>query len=168
MLTRRRLIRAGGAGALLAPVLLPRAAHAEEGGHLVTLLTAARVYDSRESPGPFHFNGRKLQPGDAPNISVGLAVGGGATLAVFLNVTVTETESAGFLTLVPTDLSGERPLPLTSNINWWEDGQTIGNAGLVAVGGENSIEVHLRGGSAGRPPRAHVIIDVQGYVPFSA
>ena len=168
MLTRRRLLRAGGAGALLAPVLLPRAAHAEEGGSLVTLLTAARVYDSRESPGPFHFNGRKLQPGDAPNISVGLAVGGGATLAVFLNVTVTETESAGFLTLVPTDLSGERPLPLTSNINWWEDGQTIGNASLVAVGGENSIEVHVRGGSAGRPPRAHVIIDVQGYVPFSS
>ena len=167
MLTRRRLLRAGGAGALLAPVLLPKSAHAEEGGSLVTLLTAARVYDSRESPGPFHFNGRKLQPGDAPNISVGLAVGGGATLAVFLNVTVTETESAGFLTLVPTDLSGERPLPLTSNINWWEDGQTIGNASLVAVGGENSIEVHVRGGSAGRPPRAHVIIDVQGYVPFS-
>jgi hypothetical protein len=168
MLTRRRLLRAGGAGALLAPVLLPRAAHAEAGGALVTLLTAARVYDSRESPGPFHFNGRKLQPGDAPNISVGLAVGGGATLAVFLNVTVTETESSGFLTLVPTDLSGERPLPLTSNINWWEDGQTIGNASLVAVGGENSIEVHVRGGSAGRPPRAHVIIDVQGYVPFSS
>jgi hypothetical protein len=168
MLTRRRLLRAGGAGALLAPVLLPRSANAVEGGSLVTLLTAARVYDSRESPGPFNFNGRKLQPGDAPNISVGPAVGGGATLAVFLNVTVTETESSGFLTLVPTDLSGERPLPFTSNINWWEDGQTIGNASLVAVGGENSIEVHVRGGSAGRPPRAHVIIDVQGYVPYSA
>ena len=165
MLTRRRLLGAGGAAALLAPAALPRSAHAEQGGHLITLLSPARVYDSR-NPGEL-LGGRKHQPGDVPAISVGLAIGGGYVLAVFLNITVTETESAGYLTVLPEDCSGERPVPLTSNINWWQTGQTIGNAGLVAVGCENSLAIRIRGGTAGAPPRAHVILDVQGYVPYS-
>lgn len=167
MVSRRRLLTAAPL-ALAAPFVLDGPASAEPAGQLIALRYPIRVYDSRESPGPFGWNGRKLQPPDAPNISVGFVGDGGPLNAVFLNVTVTQTEGGGYLTLVPTDLSGERPLPLTSNINWWDDDLELGNSSLVAVGGESSIEVHIRGGLPGRPTRAHVILDVQGFIPYNS
>ena len=130
----------------------------------MTLLTPVRVYDSRDPSGLL--GGRKHEPGLAPSIPVGAYAGGGLVLGVFINLTVTETESAGYLTVVPEDGSGERPVPLVSNLNWWTSGLTLGNACLVHVGDENSVAVLTRGGTAGAPPRAHVIIDLQGYVPY--
>jgi hypothetical protein len=129
------------------------------GGQLVTLRTAIRVYDSRTDLVPL--GGAKLGPGGSLDVAVSPALEGNFALGVFLNCSITETEGSGFLVLRPTDLSGEAPFPATSNINWWASGLTLGNAGLVAVGGENSIEIHCRGAG-----RTHVIIDVQGYVPF--
>jgi len=55
------------------------------------------------------------------------------------------------------------PLPETSNINWWTSGLTLANLTLSTVGGENALEVHCEGNG-----RTHVIVDVQGYVPFVA
>ncbi len=128
------------------------------GGPLVTLRTAIRVYDSRTSS---ILGGRKLGPGDSLDVAVSSALEDNFALAVFLNCSITETEGSGFLVLRPTDLSGEAPFPATSNINWWASGLTLGNASLVAVGSENSIEIHCRGAG-----RTHVIIDIQGYVPY--
>jgi hypothetical protein len=80
--------------------------------------------------------------------------------AVTFNVTVTETESAGFVQVSPPGNEfGE-----TSTVNWTGDGQTVANGGhaLMYEGPtfENNIVFHVDGaGGAG----AHVIIDVTGY-----
>ena len=160
LLSRRRVLGAGGAAALVPVMGRPTAAGAATlGGQIVTLRTAIRVYDSRTSS---ILGGMKLGPGDSLDVSVEPAFEGNSfALAVFLNYSITETEGSGFLVLRPTDTSGEAPFPATSNINWWASGLTLGNASLVAVGSENSIEIHCRGAG-----RTHVIIDVQGYVPF--
>ena len=162
LFTRRRILGAGGAAALLpTAVARPQAAAAVPGvaGQVVTLLTPMRVFDSRTDLIPL--NGQKLSPGESIAVTVSPAFLDDVALAVFLNCSITETEGSGYLVLRPSDLSGERPFPNTSNINWWTSGLTLGNAGLVAVGGENAIEVACRGAG-----RTHVIIDIQGYVPF--
>jgi hypothetical protein len=161
LFTRRGIIGAGGAAALL-PVAARRAVAATPGdpdgypaGPVVTLKTATRVYDSRTD---FPSSGTKIGPGES--IAVTVAPGDFA-VAVFLNCSITETEGSGYLVLAPSDLSGEAPFPNTANINWWTSGITIGNAALVGVGGENAIEVACRGAG-----RTHFIIDLQGYIPF--
>ena len=162
LFTRRRILGAGGAAALL-PLGRARPAAAQEipnefpAGPLVTLRTPARMYDSRTNV--FPANGTKIGPGES--IAVTVAPGDFA-LAVFINCSITETEGSGFLVLRPSDLSGEVPFPPTSNINWWTSGLTLGNAALVGVGGENAIEVACRGAG-----RTHFIIDLQGYIPFT-
>jgi hypothetical protein len=159
MLSRRELcVAAGGA----ATILLPghsAAAQSPPAGPLVALLTPVRVYDSRVDP--ILPGRRKLQSGDSVIVTV--AAYEGFATAVFLNVTITETEGAGYLVLFASDPSGERPLPSTSNVNWWTSGLTLANFALSAVGAENGVVVHCDGGG-----RTHAVVDVYGYVPFTA
>jgi hypothetical protein len=82
-------------------------------------------------------------------------------LSAFLNVTITATEGAGFLRVRGSDSSGEQPVPATSNVNWSQNGQTLANLALTTVGSEFGVEIF-----AGGAGRTHVIVDVQGYVPF--
>jgi hypothetical protein len=106
---------------------------------------------------------KKLQPRSSVAVTVSSAFADSPTgfaLSVFVNCTVTGTEGAGYLVIRGSDLSGEVPLPATSNINWYQSNQTVANMVLSAVGGENAIEVHCEGGAT------HLIIDVFGYVPF--
>jgi hypothetical protein len=169
-ISRRRLIVAGGAASLGAMATgRPRVVHARRAaalptatppGPLVTLFEPVRAYDSRDSGGPLA--GAKLRSGES--VLVTIPVGqedGGFVVAVFVNCTITDTEGFGYLVVRGSDLSGERPLPPTSNVNWSTNGQTLANLALCTLGGENAIEVH-----AGGNGRAHVIVDVQGYVPF--
>lgn len=81
--------------------------------------------------------------------------------AVFVNITITQTEGARFLSIRGEDLSDELPVPTASNINGATGGLTLANLALSSVGGENSIAIHCLGLG-----RSHVIVDVQGYVPF--
>jgi hypothetical protein len=159
-LSRRRVIVAGGAAAITAPLVARPAAAAAQvvGGPLVTLLSPVRVFDSREASSVL--GGAKFAAGDAVAVNVGPFESGFA-LSVFVNVTITETEGAGFLTVWPGDASDTVDPPTTSNINWTGPGMTLANLALSQVGQENSIEV--RCGGAGR---THVIVDFQGYVPF--
>src|SRR3954471_7117118 len=158
MLSRRELcMAAGGAAAAGLVTHQPAAAQTPTAGPLVALLTPVRVFDSRvDSPFPGH---RKLQSGESVGVFVSPAVQGFPS-AVFLNVTITETEGAGYLVVFASDSTGERPIPSTSNINWSTSGMTLANMALTAVGGENAISVHCDGGG-----RTHVIVDVYGYVP---
>jgi hypothetical protein len=158
MLTRRELcVAAGGAAAALLPTHPAAAQTPPTAGPLVALLTPVRVFDSRVDP---PLSGRKLQSGGGVGVSVGPAVGGTFPPAVFLNITITETEGAGYLVVFASDLTGERPIPYTSNINWSTSGTTLANFALTAVGGENTVAVHCDGGG-----RTHVIVDLYGYVP---
>jgi hypothetical protein len=158
--SRRRMLAVGGAAAIAAPLVAPASAAAASQGTLKTLSRPVRVFDSRD-PGSV-LGGRKFRPGDIVAVTVSSAYEGDEfATAVFANVTITQTEGAGYLAVAPDDLSGEQPPPETSNINWNVTGVTLANLALSQVGGEHAIAVHC--GGAGR---THVIVDVQGYVPF--
>ena len=160
LFSRRRMIVAGGAAAVAAPIV-SRPAAAAPLGSLVTLITPVRVFDSR-LPGSV-LGGAKFQAGDNVAVAVSAAFESGFALAVFANITITQTEGAGYLTVWGDDLSGELTPPETSNVNWTSPGATLANLVLTSVGGENSIDIRCRGAG-----RTHVIVDIQGYVPFVA
>jgi len=158
VLSRRALFAAvGGSAAALVPF---RAAGAQTPppGRLVVHRTPVRVADTRTDS----FPGRKLVAGDDAAFAVGAGLGTeGFASAVFVNVTITETEGAGFLAVRGDDSSGEEPPVVHSNINWFENGVTLANLVLSTVGAENSIAIRVGGNG-----RTHVILDVFGYVPF--
>lgn len=161
LFSRRRLIAAGGATAIAAPIATRSTAHAAApGGALKTLISPVRVFDSRQAGSVL--GGAKLRAGNIVAVAVSAAYqGDDIAVSVFVNITITQTEGAGFLAIRGEDLSGELPGPTTSNINWATSGLTLANLALSSVGGENSIAIHCLGVG-----RAHVIVDVQGYVPF--
>ncbi len=160
LMSRRRLfvaVAVPAAGVFSAP---RAAAQTPPPGELVTLLTPVRVFDSRVDgllPGR-----RKLRSGESVLVTVSEAFTGFAS-AVFLNTTVTQTEGSGFLVIVGADSSGDRPVPQTSNINWWASGQTLANLVLTTVGSEFAVDVRCGGGGS-----THVVLDVLGYVPAPA
>lgn len=160
LFTRRAMVAAGGA-ATLSPVAfranLARAA--QPSGPLITLLTPLRIYDSRTDT--VLLGGAKLVTGNAIIVAVSVPDETRLLMAAFLNVTITATEGAGFLRVSASDSSGERPVPVTSNINWSQPGQTLANLVLTTVGSESGVDIF-----AGGNGRTHVVVDVQGYVPF--
>ena len=105
--------------------------------------------------------GAKLVTGNAIAVTVSVPDETRLLMAAFLNVTITATEGAGFLRVGASDSSGERPVPVTSNINWSQVGQTLANLVLTTVGSESGVDIF-----AGGNGRTHVVVDVQGYVPF--
>ena len=162
LFTRRRMIVAVGGATAMSPVALgaTSAAAAPPSGQLITLLTPLRLYDSRTDT--TLLGGEKLVAGQAITITVAVPDEDRFLMAVFLNVTITESEGAGFLRVNGTDSSGERPAPITSNVNWSQDDQTLANLVLTSVGSEAGVDI-FAGGSG----RTHVVVDVQGYVPFT-
>ena len=117
-----------------------------------TALSPARILDSRPAGpqvGPY---GVPWGPNQSREVTVA-GVGGvpaGAD-AVVLNVTVTGTTGAGYLTIWP---AGQAQ-PVASSLNW-APGQTIPNAVTVKVGAGGKISVFNAVGSA------NVIVDVVG------
>jgi chitodextrinase len=113
----------------------------------------ARITDTRASSGqPNH--GMTLIGGTTLNVQV-TGVGGipaSGVTAVVLNTTVTDTTSAGFLTVFPTGAG----LPVASNLNWIA-GVTVPNRVIVPVGTGGKVSFYNGLGSA------DVIVDVNGY-----
>jgi hypothetical protein len=163
LFSRRRLITVGGTAAVAMPLTLAaRASAAAPGGQLKTLIQPVRVFDSREPTSVL--GGAKFAPGDVVSVTVSAAFDGDdLATAVFANITIAQTEGAGHLSVQGADSSGELPAPTTSNINWRTSGQTLANLSLSTVGSENAIDIHCAGTG-----RTHVIVDIQGYVPFVA
>lgn len=110
-----------------------------------TALSPTRLLDTR-------LTGQTLGPDD----SLSLAVTGGSVpasaTAVALNVTVTDTTAASFLSVYPT---GEAR-PVLSNLNWVA-GETIPNLVIVPVGSGGQITVFNHAG------KADVVVDLEGY-----
>ena len=113
----------------------------------VVPVTPTRLWDTREhavlSSGetlPLHVAGVAGVPADAT--------------AVFVNVTVTQPQAYGYLTVFP---AGEA-VPATSNLNF-VPGLTAPNLALVKVGKNESISIQN-----GSPGAAHVVVDIQGYI----
>ena len=95
--------------------------------------------------------GLTLQPGERREIGVGAAGQGGA---VALNVTVTNPNGNGYLTLWPIGT----PTPVASTINY-RQGQTVANMALIGTvgGGNGLISLYNYGATT------DLIIDVQGW-----
>lgn len=115
-----------------------------------------RMVDTRNPDGPF--GGPKLAAGGTRNLSL-VPSGGdcGDTLpagvtALAINMTITGTENAGFLTVWP----GGQAQPNSSVINWSSSGTTIANAIIVPVGADGSINIFAS-------QATHVLLDVSGY-----
>ena len=68
-----------------------------------------------------------------------------------LNITVTEPQAAGFVTVYPCNLNP----PLASNVNY-AAGQTIANTVIIKVTTAGAICIF-------NSQTAHIIIDVTGY-----
>lgn len=110
-------------------------------------LPSSRQYDSR--------GGAKLQPGEERTIGLG----GGAGVppqarGAVINLTVTETEGAGFVALFPADQAWQG----TSSINWFGTGQNLANSLVTPM--DASQQVTIRGGAS----PTHVIVDILGYL----
>lgn len=115
-------------------------------------LTPCRLADTRGANGPL--GGPALQPGAVrPFTLTGICGVPVTAKALSLNVTVTQPNAPGFLTLYP----GGQLTPPTSAINF-SGGQTrANNAVLPLEDGTGILQIYSAGGSA------HVILDVNGY-----
>ena len=109
-----------------------------------------RKLDTRQ-PGPL--TGKKAV-GSTTALALTPELPAGAALAL-LNLTVTDTEGFGFLTLYP---SGQTA-PGTSSINWYTNGQTLANSATVGVSTAGAVAIRV-GGAGGS--KAHVIVDLAG------
>lgn len=130
------------------------AAYVPAGGAGISLLDAPeRVYDTRDgtggASGPLGAGTSRVQIGGVAGVSPG------ATAAV-VNLTATESSSAGFVTAWPCD----SPRPLASNLNY-VPGQNVANHAMVRLAADGSLCLSASG-------VVHGIVDVAGYVTSSA
>jgi hypothetical protein len=106
-----------------------------------------RVYDSRL---PVH-GGAKLSAGQTVDLPVVGPVVPPNARSVVLNVTATEPDAPGYLTVYP----GGAQRPSTSNVNYLA-GQSIPNAVIVGLGPTGHVDIFTYSAS-------HVVVDVVGY-----
>ena len=115
-------------------------------------VSPTRVYDSREDEWP-------VGPSDSRLVRVGGSAGipsDDSVAAVLVNLTMTQTDGAGYLTAWAAFSDAGRPG--TSNVNVMRPGATASNMAIVEVGEGGYIEVFSL-------PEAHVIVDVFGWFP---
>jgi len=108
-------------------------------------LTGVPRYDSRTGAG-------KLAAGEERIIDVGVPAGARAAV---LNLTVTETEGAGYVAVFAADIKW----PGNSSVNWSTTGETVANAVIAPVGPDGKIKV------LGGVNKTHIVIDTEGYLP---
>ena len=108
-------------------------------------LTGVPRYDSRTGAG-------KLAAGEERIIDVGVPAGARAAV---LNLTVTETEVAGYVAVFAANIKW----PGNSSVNWSTTGETVANAVIAPVGPDGKIKV------LGGVNKTHIVIDTQGYLP---
>lgn len=110
-------------------------------------LAPLRILDTREG-------GAKPAPGSTTTLRV-LGQGGipaTEVTAVVLNITATQPDAPGYVTVSPTG----QPRPVVSSLNVEFSGQSIPNLVTVPVGADGSIDLFTDGGT-------HLIADVAGY-----
>ncbi len=107
-------------------------------------LTGVPRYDTRTGAG-------KLQPGEERIVNVGAPT---VARAAVINLTVTETEAAGFVAAFSAGIDW----PGNSSINWSSANQNIANGVICPL--DSSGTIKIRGGVA----PTHVVIDTEGYL----
>jgi hypothetical protein len=107
-------------------------------------LSGVPRYDTRTGAG-------KLNAGEERIVNVGTPA---AARAAVINLTVTETEAAGYVAVFAANV----PWPGNSNINWSQTGQNLANAVITPADPDGNIKI------LGGVNKTHVVIDVQGYL----
>jgi hypothetical protein len=102
-----------------------------------------RVLDTRVTGG-------KLNPSEERIVPTGVP---GFAAATVLNLTITETENAGFVAVFADNVAW----PGNSSINWSASGQNVANGVVTAVDTSGQVKIH------GGVSPTQVVIDVQGY-----
>ena len=147
-------VNASGAG----PASLPSAQVTVQAGGTYHPLSPVRILDTRQS-----FLGRPPGPlGPGETLQVPPSVGGfpaTGVSAVVLNVTVTDTTAAGFLTMWPTAV----PMPVTSSVNWTA-GATVPNLVEVPVRDPSGISSVSGFDIFNSQGFTDVVLDLEGYV----
>ncbi|MCU1394210.1 MAG: hypothetical protein JWM34_2638 [Ilumatobacteraceae bacterium] len=125
-------------------------------------IAPVRVYDSRSAlPTPGKLvtgDSRVVSVKDGRNQDTGVvtaadAIPAGAT-AVAYNITVTQTETGGYLSVVPGDATAQSG----SVINWFGTNQDLANGLIGKLDGSRQFKVFTGGAGA-----THFVIDVSGY-----
>ncbi len=119
-------------------------------GDMFVPIDPARAYDSRISGGP-------LNDGTSRTVSVAGQIPVNAT-AVAYNITVTDMNGPGYLTVTPGDVVNP---PVSSTINWDGPGELIANG--IVVGVDDQRKINVFSGLTGSPTFTHFVIDVVGY-----
>jgi hypothetical protein len=160
-IARRAFLRRGGlvaGGAGLAAALHTGTAEAQVSAQAIDFtylpVGPTRVYDSRQGGGPL-YNGQEriLYTGYETLVP--------PPLAITVNLTVTQTNEAGFLALFPGDIS----FPGTSSINWFGNNQDTANNAFVFIPNDGTVVLRC-GGTGGA--RTQILIDwIAASVPIS-
>ena len=120
-------------------------------GRLVPL-PPTRLLDTRGG-GSIGYSGDK--PGAGTTVTLPIAGTGGVpptgAIAVVLNVTATEADGFGYVTVYP-----DGDAPVASNLNLQYAGQTIANQVIVRLGGDGAIRLFTYGST-------HLLADVVGW-----
>jgi len=111
-----------------------------------------RVFDSRPSEAPATGPKGKVGGGDEITIDLGRAGVRGA----LLNLTVTESEGAGFAAVFP----DTGAWPGNSSINWLTPGATLANGVVTAVAANGRIRIRVDGSP---DVAAHLVVDRLGW-----
>ncbi len=128
-------------------------------GAPMILGTSYRAYDSRAGFAPLGVTKGKLTEGQT-RTNIDLKVNGGAEAipigisAAIVNLTATNTSSAGFLGI----FKNGTVWPGTSTVNWFATNSSIANSAIVAVDAQSRVSVRCAGS-------ADFIIDVIGFMP---
>jgi hypothetical protein len=121
-------------------------------------LTPSRITDTRTGSGE-PYAGQTLTGGSTLDVQVagigGVPVTGAA--AALLNVTVTDTSAASYLTVYPQGAAR----PLASNLNWVA-GDTVPNRVLVPLGPTGQVSFYNDAGTT------DLVVDVDGYFTSGA
>lgn len=133
-------VEAGSAGLHAAPEV----SASSESGSAYTALAPTRLLDTRTTS--------PLGPGESLNLDVLVSGVSAQATAVALNLTATDSTSAGYLSAYPTGGS----LPGVSNLNWVA-GETVANLAIVPVGSGGDVTFHNSAGST------EVVVDLEGF-----
>ncbi|MHB8322922.1 MAG: G1 family glutamic endopeptidase [Candidatus Dormibacteria bacterium] len=130
---------------------VPEAAGSTAGSYVP--ITPTRVVDTRSGSG-LSSAGMTLGAGGALSFTATGAGNGPSTgvTAALMNVTVTNTTAASYLTAYPEGATQ----PLASNLNW-VPGETVANRVIVPVGSTGRVTLYNDTGST------DVIVDINGY-----
>lgn len=123
----------------------------EQGGDKFVPLAPARLFDTRSGAGARRGKLGHLEPLDVQVAGKAGVPAAGAS-AVVMNVTVTEPEAPGFVSVSPTGAAA----PDTSNVNFFAN-DTVPNLTICKLGTGGKVTINGAGGAR------HVLADVFGY-----